>query len=213
MCHQISPLLVAELRAALENLQVEGRPRVPRRDPSTPVPDVFPGRQLPLFVVGADGALEVAEPTWGFDAPAGSRSRFVFNTRIETALAQARSGSGLWAQPIAQGRCLVPVRAFFESWTVAPPRRGAKVRYTMPGRQVFLLAGVCAHGRCSVVTTAPNASVGTYHSRMPLVLGPGESSIWLGPDYASLADRSTILLDAQEELAPGQPVDQLLNGS
>ena len=212
MCHQISPLLIAELRAALENLQVEGRPRLPRRDPSTKVPDVFPGRQLPLFVVGEDGMLDVAEPVWGFDAPAGSRSRLVFNTRIETALSQARSGSGLWAQPITQGRCLVPVRAFYESWTISPPSRGAKVRFSMPGRRVFLLAGVCAQGRCSVVTTAPNASVGAVHSRMPLVLGPGESSIWLGPDYASLADRSAILLDAREELA-ARTDDQTSNGS
>jgi putative SOS response-associated peptidase YedK len=66
----------------------------------------------------------------------------------------------------------------------------------LPGHRVFLLAGVQQAGRFSVVTTAPNASVAPLHSRMPLVLAPGESRIWLSDDYARLADRSALTLDA-----------------
>ncbi len=194
MCHRISPLLIAELREALDELHATGHARIPQRDPKTVVPDAYPGTQLPLFTLDEAGQLQVSELSWGFDAPPGSRSKLVFNTRIETALAQVRSGTGLWAGPIMQGRCLVPVRAFYESWTKEPPRRGAQARFTLPGHRVFLLAGICDHERFSVMTTAPNAAVGAVHSRMPLVLGPGESSIWLHGDYASLSDRSHIPL-------------------
>ncbi len=206
MCHRISPLLIEELRAAVEGLRATGHARVPRRDPAQVVPDVYPGRQMPLFTIDAGGELVPTMLTWGFDAPQGSASKFVFNTRIETALAQARSGRGLWAQPIALGRCLVPVRGFYERQTVTGESsgglvpRGGQVRFTLPGHHVFLLAGVWENDRFSVVTTAPNADVAPVHSRMPLVLGPGESSIWLGPDYAQLADRSMMKLAAEPEL-------------
>ena len=201
MCHRISPLVIAELREALGELAETGRARVPRRDPNVRVPDVYPGRQLPLFVTGPEGALEAIELTWGFEAPPGAKSRLVFNTRIETALAQARDGRGLWANPITSGRCLVPVRGFYERFTRSPARRGEQWRFTYPGQSIFLLAGVCAGDRVSVVTTAPNQDVSPIHTRMPLVLKPGESSVWLGPEFASLADRSHVRLDAQPEEA------------
>lgn len=206
VCHRISPLLIAELQEALDELHATGHARVPRRDPKTVVPDAYPGTQLPLFTLDDAGQLQVSELSWGFDAPVGSRSKLVFNTRIETALAQARSGTGLWARPITEGRCLVPVRSFYESWTKEPPRRGAQARFTLPGHRVFLLAGVCDHERFSVMTTTPNAAVGAVHSRMPLVLGPGESSVWLGEGYASLADRTAIELAC--ELDPEAPAER-----
>lgn len=204
MCHRISPLLIEELRAAVEGLRTTGHARVPRRDPAQVVPDAYPGKQMPLFTIDADGSLIPTMLTWGFDAPQGGKAKYVFNTRIETALAQARSGHGLWAKPITLGRCLVPVRGFYERQTVTGTvegmvPRGGQVRFTLPGHQVFLLAGVWENDRFSVVTTAPNASMASVHSRMPLVLGPGESSLWLGPDYARLADRSMIRLDAEPE--------------
>ena len=76
----------------------------------------------------------------------------------------------------------------------------AQVRFNYPGHQVYLLAGIWQNDRCSVITTEPNASVAPLHSRMPLVLAPGESSIWLGPDFSSLADRSRIVLDVTQDV-------------
>lgn len=199
MCHRISPLLFVELQQALEMLRVTGHARLPKRAAQTVVPDAYPGKQIPLFVVDEGGELCVASLTWGFDTTMQNKSKLVFNTRIETALSQAASGHGLWAEAIQTGRCLVPVRGFYESWTKSRERRRTDVRFTMPGRRVFLLAGICTPERFSVVTTHPNADVAAYHTRMPLVLGPGESSVWLGDAYHTLADRSGIRLDAEPE--------------
>ncbi len=199
MCHRVSPLLIQELREALGEMERVGRAHVPRRDPATVVPDAYPGKQLPLFVLNESGQLEAVELTWGFDNPAAAGSKLVFNTRIETALSQARTGVGMWADPILRGRCLVPVRGFYEHWTRSAPHRGAQVRFELPGHRVFLLAGVWQADRLSIVTTEPNASVAPVHSRMPLVLGPGESRIWLGPRFAQLADRSMLTLTALPE--------------
>ncbi len=194
MCHRVSPLLLTELEQALENKRTTGHPRVPRRDAKTVVPDAYPGTQLPLFVPGQHDELEATALTWGFGNPGKRTPKLVFNTRIETALAQASSGHGLWSRAILQGRCLVPVRSFYESWTRTPPHRGMEVRFASPQHAVFLLAGIYENDRCSIVTTEPNADVAPHHSRMPLVLAPGESGIWLGPDFAQLANRDAIRL-------------------
>lgn len=107
---------------------------------------------------------------------------------------------------IAKGRCLVPVRAFYESSStekVVSEKTGKSVRrqyrFRLPGARAFLLAAVQQDGRFSIVTTEPNASVAPIHDRMPLVLGPGESSVWLGPGFTELTNRSHIELTAKPE--------------
>lgn len=170
-----------------------------------PAGDARPGDAVPVYVPQEDGSLAVRLLAWGF--PRDGRPNAVFNTRIETALSQlGLDGRGMWANAIARGRCLVPVRAFYESHgservpsltTGKPVRR--QYRFRLPGARAFLLAGVQEDGWFSIVTTAPNESVSPVHDRMPLVLGPGESSVWLGPDFATLANRPCPPLSAEPE--------------
>lgn len=112
----------------------------------------------------------------------------------------------MWANAIARGRCLVPVWAFYEGHrteTELSVKTGKLVRrqyrFRLQHAGAFLLAGVQQEGQLSIVTTQPNAAVSPVHDRMPLVLGAGESSIWLGADFATLADRSAIQLTAIPE--------------
>ena len=82
-------------------------------------------------------------------------------------------------------------------------RTGRPVRrqylFRLPGARAFLLAAVREGDRFSIVTTRPNASVAPIHDRMPLVLGPGESSVWLGPDFTKLTDRNLLQLECMSE--------------
>ena len=86
---------------------------------------------------------------------------------------------------------------------VESERTGRPVRrqylFRLPGARAFLLAAVHEGDRFSVVTTRPNASVAPIRNRMPLVLGPGESSVWLGSDFAGLANRSDVDLSSKPE--------------
>lgn len=199
MCVKFSPLTVEEAHAVL-GARGTGRHTIRYIEAPDPLRDARPGSQVPLFVPDGAGGFRVATLEWGF--PLDGRPHAVFNTRIESALEQLRRGRrGMWAKAIAEGRCLVPVRAFYESSateravserTGRPVRR--QYRFRLPGARAFLLAAVQQDGRFSIVTTHPNASVVPVHDRMPLVLGPGESSVWLGPDFAELADRSRINL-------------------
>lgn len=205
MCTRMIPLTYDEAVAALDSREHTGRARITRCDEFDPVYDAYPGSEVSAYVMDGNARLVTVKLTWGF-ALEGRRAA-VYNTRIETALDQLRRGRrGMWADAIAKGRCLVPVRAFYESHateTVASERSGKPVRrqyrFRLPGAGAFLLAGVQHEGQLSVVTTSPNADVAPVHDRMPLVLGPGESSVWLGPEFARLADRSGIQLATEPE--------------
>ena len=204
MCVRMCPLTVEEAQAVLDARATPGAHAIRYVDHPDPTHDARPGSLVPVYVP-KDGGLAVAQLTWGFELD--GKPNAVFNTRIESALEQLRPGRrGMWAKAIVQGRCLVPVRAFYESHAterIASEKTGRLVRrqylFRLPGARAFLLAAVREGERFSVVTTAPNASVAPVHDRMPLVLGPGESSVWLGPEFAGLADRSNIALAAEPE--------------
>lgn len=204
VCVRFSPLTAEEAQAVLD-ARGTGRHTIRYIETPDPLRDARPGSQVPLFVPDGAGGFRVATLEWGF--PLDGRPHAVFNTRIESALEQLRLGRrGMWARAIAQGRCLVPVRAFYESHatervvsekTGRPVRR--EYRFRLSGARAFLLAAVQADGKFSIVTTEPNASVAPVHDRMPLVLGPGESSVWLGSEFAPLADRRSVSLTSCPE--------------
>ena len=187
MCTRMIPLTYDEAAAALDAREHTGRARIAHRDEFDPVYDAYPGSEVPAYVMDSHGRLATVKLTWGFALE--GRPGAVFNTRIETAFDQLRRGRrGMWANAIAQGRCLVPVRAFYESHgtEIVPSEKTGKpvrrqYRFRIPRAGAFLLAGVQQAGQLSIVTTTPNASVAPVHDRMPLVLGPGESGVWLAP--------------------------------
>lgn len=204
MCVRFSPLTAEEAQAVLD-ARGTGRHAIRHTEAPNPAHDAHPGSQVPPFVPNGTGALRVAQLEWGF--PLDGKPHAVFNTRIESTLEQLRRGRrGMWAKAIVRGRCLVPVRAFYESHVterVPSEMTGRTVRrqyrFRLPGARAFLLAAVQADGRFSVVTTAANASVAPVHERMPLALGPGESVVWLGRGFGTLADRSGVALVAEAE--------------
>ena len=64
------------------------------------------------FVGDRGGDLTRVDLLWGVDV--SWKRGLVFNARIESAL----SGSGLWSEAVENGRCIVPVRAFYETRNV-----------------------------------------------------------------------------------------------
>ena len=158
-------------------------------------------------------AFAPAHLTWGFSV--SWHTGPLFNTRLESAVRATRTATSLWRGALERGRCLVPVRAFFEPHAterIRSPKTKKPIkrsyRFTAAdGAPVLLLAGVSAAGRFSVVTVPPNAQVAPVHDRMPLVLSATEAITWLSADGAApilaqaadLADRSGTVLAAAPE--------------
>lgn len=207
--------------------------------------ECYPGRECPVVVTetagswlpataegtgswdvdeasGASGDLACVNLVWGVDVP--WQKPLVFNARIESALA----GSGMWREAMAEGRCIVPVRAFYETRNVAAPDfrregdhdveqgvlpgeetapkrprgRRPQYRFAAMGGTALLLAGLRIGDRFALVTCEPDAVVGAVHSRMPLSLTAPEALAWLNPTAdarALLAAHRPIPLTATEE--------------
>ena len=200
MCKRFTPFSISEAQMTLDQLLETGGAHIPD-EPEAKIKDAFPGSLVPLFLPNAEGKLQMQTASWGFALD--DNRKLYFNTRLETALQQYESKTGLWAKAIRHGRCLVPVHAFYENHHTDieySPKTGKPIhklyRITYNNAKAFLLAGVYLDGRFSVVTTEPNNFMAPIHNRMPLVLGRGESRIWLSENFGSLADRNNIPLIA-----------------
>lgn len=206
MCGRFTMLTYDEVLGVIQSIEF-GTPFNPESDWPAQGTDAFPGSNVPLILPAKNNHLEAVELWWGY--PASWQKGVVFNTRIESAL----SGSDMWSESIQQRRCIVPTRGFFEphsSETFRNPQTGRtskqQYHFTIPDSPLLLLAGVFENNHFSVVTTEPNANVFPIHNRMPLVLKQQEVRLWLGENYASLADRASVSLSA-ERVAHGPQQD------
>lgn len=101
-------------------------------------------------------------------------------------------------------RCVIPVSAFYETHkdeTVISQKTGKPIKrqyeFRVPDEDVILIGCTWKGDRFSMVTTDANSDMAPLHHRMPLIVRREELPLWLGPDYAKLADRSSIRLEAE----------------
>lgn len=213
MCHRFEVLTGQESDAVLDWLRAVRRALTSGSGAAMAVPPVFgrpvdvpfdaldcyPGAESSVIVV-EEGDLARVDLLWGVDV--SWKRGLVFNARIESAL----SGSGLWGEAIEGGRCIVPVRAFYETRNVDEARgRKPQYRFSNAGGTALLLAGLRLGDRFVLVTCEPDAVVGRVHSRMPLSLTAPEALAWLDSSTDArdlLARHVPVLLESQEEPAP-----------
>lgn len=185
-----------EARAPL-NFAPDWPARVQQNFPRSVAPLILPtfDTSSETFKFGK-GSLIARELSWGFEE--SWKPGVVFNTRIES------SDKPMWRQSMVHRRCIIPVQSFFETnqnKTFPSPQTGKLIKrqyeFLVPGQQIILIGCIWRDGEFSMVTTSANADMAPIHHRMPLIVRPEELSIWLGPNYRSLADRSDIKLEAE----------------
>src|SRR5258706_4902553 len=120
-------------------------------------------------------------PFWANDPKAISHP---INARSENAYARP-----MFRGPFKSKRCLVPATAFFEWKAIEGQKKKQKYRITRADGDLVTLAGLYdywhrggdALAAYTILTTAPNALMGTIHSRMPVILGQEDEDEWLDP--------------------------------
>lgn len=137
---------------------------------------------------------------WGY--PKWQGSGVLINARAETA-----ADKPTFMQSVDKRRCIIPASGFFE-WE--HQRDGSKTKYLLTdGRSpIIYMAGLYSvfenpqgekYAAYVILTVNANASVRPIHERMPLIIEPGQSDLWLGDtSYAKtlLLSPCPVMMDA-----------------
>ncbi len=139
-------------------------------------------------------------PSWARDDSIGNK---LANARGETVAEKPsfRAAFKRW-------RCLVPASGFYEWKTVAGKKHPYYIR-PADENEVFGFAGITERWNgpdgplhtVSLITTVPNALMGTIHDRMPVIL-PAE-------DYAAWLDPANVDVDALKGLIRSYPTERM----
>lgn len=135
--------------------------------------NIMPRQNTLIVREGADHQRTVDIAAFGIPTIINGRTKDKFNTRSETA------GNRM---DFRERRCVVPVDGFYE-WADLPPK---EPHYIYPPEGLFSLAGVWKQAdkglTFSVLTIAPNELIGSFHHRMPVILGHNAVAQWLAPE-------------------------------
>jgi putative SOS response-associated peptidase YedK len=140
-------------------------------------------------------------PSWAKDPKIGSK---MINARAET-LAEKPS----FRTALRRRRCLILADGFYE-WRQDTPKGAPKVPIylRLKGGRPFAFAGLWDEWRtpqgeiwptCTIVTTAANAVVRQFHTRMPVILRPEFYEPWLDPAEQEPAELSAALQPYAED--------------
>lgn len=156
--------------------------------------NVAPSHRAPIVRnLDAGRGLELA--VWGL-RPAWSDGRVApINARSETV-----ASSPVFRGAFKARRCVVPVSGFYEWQRV----NGSKQPWyiTRADNEIMLLAGLFEISDTgptfTILTTVPNAMMGSIHDRMPAILEPESVPRWLAePDTSMLRPAADGVLIAQ----------------
>jgi putative SOS response-associated peptidase YedK len=151
--------------------------------------NIAPGQMNP--VVTSHSPNQISRMFWGLIphwAKDDSSKYKTINARAET-VAQLPT----FREPFRHTRCLVPATGFYE-----PDKKHATKApfpwhyFQLKDQKIFGFAGLYdvwtdkQTGKeirsYTIMTTKPNALVGQYHDRMPVILNPADEEAWLDPD-------------------------------
>lgn len=182
-------------------------------EPKIHVPEavIFPTHSTPV-VIQSKGERRIGLMQWGLKLPKVGRP--IINSRAETI-----SSKPLFKASFDKRRCIVPANGFFEWSEFTDEKKKPKYTVELPNQPIMCMAGIYTkqkdetgeeNWRFSIVTREANASMGTIHHRMPLILEASSIDLWLNPesDYDEL-DRllSYDIGDLMLNLVPQNPGD------
>jgi putative SOS response-associated peptidase YedK len=143
----------------------------------------------------------------------------MINARSETA-AEKPSFRGA----LRHRRCLVPTDGFYEWSGPTKSRQPHLISRARPdgNTTVFAMAGIYEHwvgadgseiDTMAILTVAANATVGTIHDRMPVILDPADFDRWLDCRAGTAINVSDLMRPAPDDFLMLRPISPRLNSA
>jgi putative SOS response-associated peptidase YedK len=179
----------------------------------TPRYNIAPTQDV-LAISSAGDRARAELVRWGIELPAadGPRGRSLINVRSETAL-----GRGFFRRLLEQDRVLLPASHFYE-WT--GPGRDRRPLLILPRDGLLAFAGLRGHWTdprtgesvpaVTILTCPPNELIRPHHDRMPVILGPAASDVWLDP-RSGLDELAPLLAPCPAGWLETRPASRLVN--
>ena len=151
-------------------------------------------------------------PSWSKDETIGYR---LINARAET-LAEKPAFRGAYKSR----RCLIPADGFFEWVIIEGSKTKLPIYFFQKSREAFAFAGLWETWKspngevinsATIITTEPNALVGRFHDRMPVILPNEAYTTWLTPGSKSPIELHSLLKPYPEVEMDCHPVSPLAN--
>ena len=195
----------------LEALRAVGPP-----PDSSPRWNVAPTQAVMVAVITNEGGRQLRMMRWGLiprwakDAAIGNK---LINARAET-LAEKPS----FRDAYRKRRCLVVADGFYE-WRKAGAGKQPVWIHPVDGG-VLTFAGLWESWKgpagtvvesCTIVTTAANELIGTFHHRMPVILPEEARDRWLAPGPRDPAELADLLVPCPSDLLAIRPVTTRVN--
>lgn len=181
--------------------------------------NIAPTQWVAAIVQNARGTRGLVQLKWGLIPPwakdASGAARLI-NARLETAAEKPS-----FAEALRQRRCLIPANGFYE-WPTQHDSSAREPVYIQPKKtEVFAFAGLYSFWRdpgsgeqlatCSILTTAANSAIATFHHRMPVILKPEHYALWLDKQQQNPAEAQALCQGLGPDETHWHPVSAAVN--
>jgi putative SOS response-associated peptidase YedK len=151
--------------------------------------NIAPGQMNP--VITSHSPHEISRMFWGLIPHWAKDEKVKFSTI--NARAENVAQSPAYREPFRHKRCIVPATGFYEPDKINHPKPPHPWHYfQLKDQKIFGFAGLYDIWKdqqtgkeirsYTIMTTTPNAIVGHYHDRMPVILEQEDEETWLNPD-------------------------------
>jgi putative SOS response-associated peptidase YedK len=162
--------------------------------------NVRPGQMNP--VITSHSPNRISRMFWGLIPHWAKDKSFAYKTI--NARAETVANLSTYKEPFRHKRCIVPATGFYEPDKIHFAKPPYPWHYfQVKDQKVFGFAGLYDVWKdretgkemhtYTIITTEPNAVVGEWHDRMPVILQKDDEDTWLNPDISGPAQLLPLL--------------------
>ncbi len=196
---------------------------VPPSESIPPAYNIAPSADVEVVVEEPDVERRIDVYRWGL-VPFWAKDLAIGN-KMSNARSETAAEKNSFKQSLSKKRCIVPATGFYE-WSAVPGRTTKQPYFIHRADGAPLaFAGLWAQWKgelngnvavvrsCTILTAAANDTMKQIHDRMPVILEPADFAHWLAPEVTDVAEISSLMVPAGEDVLALHPVSTEVNNA
>ena len=178
--------------------------------------NVRPGQMNP--VITSHSPNQISYMFWGLIPHFATEKNFTYKYKTINAQAETVATLRTYREPLRRRRCLIPATGFYEPDKINHEKSPFPWHYfQLKSRELFAFAGLYdvwtdpatkkELSSYTLITTEPNALVGKFHPRMPVILHREDEDTWVNLDITEPEQLQPLLQPYPADLMRAYPVN------